>query len=91
MPGKEINTTNLLFTQTSSVDYEELFELDVLRLADPPTIDQAVVYGEFKEQLQRSDELYKWHSDLPELESEVTEHNTEDQTFAKQQMVEVEQ
>ena len=31
-------------------------------------------------------ELYKWHSDLPELESEVTEHNTENQTFAKQQL-----
>ena len=31
-------------------------------------------------------ELHKWHSDLPELESEVTEQNTEDQTFAKQQL-----
>ena len=31
-------------------------------------------------------ELQRWHSDLPELESEVTEHNTEDQTFAKQQL-----
>ena len=31
-------------------------------------------------------ELHEWHSDLPELESEVTEQNTEDQTFAKQQL-----
>ena len=30
-------------------------------------------------------ELHKWHSDLPELDSEVTEKNNEDQTFAKQQ------
>ena len=29
-------------------------------------------------------ELHKWHSDLPELESKVTEQNTEDQTFAEQ-------
>lgn len=31
-------------------------------------------------------ELHEWPSDLPELESEVTEQNTEDQTFAKQQL-----
>lgn len=31
-------------------------------------------------------ELHEWHSDPPELESEVTEQNTEDQTFAKQQL-----
>lgn len=31
-------------------------------------------------------ELRKWHSDLLELESEVNKHNTEDQTFAKQQL-----
>ena len=31
-------------------------------------------------------ELHKRHSDLPELESEVTEQNNEDQTFAKQQL-----
>ena len=31
-------------------------------------------------------ELHEWHFDLPELESEVTEQNTEDQTFAKQQL-----
>ena len=30
-------------------------------------------------------DLHKWHSDLPELYSEVTEQN-EDQTFAKQQL-----
>ena len=31
-------------------------------------------------------ELHKWHSDLPELDSEVTEKNNEDQTFAEQQL-----
>ena len=31
-------------------------------------------------------ELHEWYSDLPELGSEVTEQNTEDQTFAKQQL-----
>ena len=31
-------------------------------------------------------ELHEWHSDLPELGSEVTEQKTEDQTFAKQQL-----
>ena len=46
----------MLFTQTSSVDYEELCKLDAFGLADPPTGDQAVAYEEFKEQLQRSDE-----------------------------------
>ena len=40
-------------------------------------------------------ELHKWHSDLAELESELTEHNTEDQHLLNsnwaQPMVEVEQ
>ena len=56
LPGKEINTTNIFFTQTSSEDYEEFGKLNVLGLADPPTGAQAVVYEEFKEQLQKSDE-----------------------------------
>ena len=51
LPGKEINTTNMVFIQTSSVNYEELCKLDVLGLADLPTGDQAVVYEEFKEEL----------------------------------------
>ena len=55
-PGKEIDTTSMLLTQTSRVDYEELCKLDVLGLADSPLGDQGVVYEEFKEQLQRSEE-----------------------------------
>ena len=48
--GKEIDTTSMLLTQTSRVDYEELCKLDVLGLADSPSGDQGVVYDELKEQ-----------------------------------------
>ena len=72
-PGKEIDTTSMLLTQTSKVDYEELCKLDVLGLADSPSRDQVVVYDEFKEQLRRSEEVWyetglPWkgnHSPLP--------------------------
>jgi len=53
--GQELNTTNMLLTQISRLDYEELCKRDVLGLADSPTGDQGVVYEEFKEQLTRSD------------------------------------
>ena len=54
-PGKEaIDTSNMLLTQTSQVDYEELCRLDVLGLKDTPTNDQGMVFGEFKEQLTRN-------------------------------------
>lgn len=53
----------MLFTQTSSEDNEELCKLDVLELANPPTGDQAVIYEEFKEQLQRSDERWNTRHD----------------------------
>ena len=55
-PGKEIDTTSMLLTQTSRVDYEDLCKLDVLGLEDSPSGDQSVVYDEFKEQLRRSEE-----------------------------------
>ena len=72
-PGKEIDTTSMLLTQTSRVDYEELCKLDVLRLAESPSGDQGVVYDEFKEQLRRCEEGWyetglPWkgnHSPLP--------------------------
>ena len=71
-PGQELNTTNMLLTQTSRLDYEELCKLDVLGLADSPTGDQGVVYEEFKEQLTRSDKgWYKtglpWKGNHPPL------------------------
>ena len=72
-PGKEIDTTSMLLTQTSRVDYEELCKLDVLRLAESPSGDQGMVYDEFKEQLRRCEEGWyetglPWkgnHSPLP--------------------------
>ena len=71
-PGKEVDTTSMLLTQTSSVDYEELCKLDVLGLADSPAGDQGVVYDEFKEQLRRSEEGWyetglPWKGDHPPL------------------------
>ena len=56
-PGKEpLDITNMLWTQTSHVDYEELCRLDVLGLSDTPTDDQRNVYTEFQEQLTRDEE-----------------------------------
>ena len=60
----------MVLTQKSSVNYEELCKLDVLGLADLPTGDQAVVYEEFKEQLQRSDEV--WNETLLPRKKGVT-------------------
>ena len=40
-PGKEpLDMTSMLLTQTSHMDYEELWRLDVLGLSDTPTNDQ---------------------------------------------------
>ena len=56
-PGKEpVDLTNVLLTQTSHVDYEELCRLDVLGLSDTPSNDQSSVHAEFKEQLVRHEE-----------------------------------
>lgn len=50
--GKEpLDVTNVLLTQTSHVDYEELCRLNVLGLSDTPPNDQSSVYAEFKEHL----------------------------------------
>ncbi|XP_078345136.1 uncharacterized protein LOC144667518 [Oculina patagonica] len=54
-PGEEIDTTHMLLTQTSQVDYEELCKLDVLGLEDTPQHDQGEVYMEFREQLSRNE------------------------------------
>ena len=64
-PGKEpLDITNMLLTQTSHVDYEELCRLDVLGLSDTPTNDQRNVYTEFQEQLTR-DEKGWYENGLP--------------------------
>ena len=53
-PGEQVDTTKMLLTQTSQIDYEELCLLDVLGLADSPQHDQDQVYSEFREQLSRN-------------------------------------
>ena len=73
-PGHELDTTNMLLTQTSSADYEELCTLDVLGLEDSPTGDQGVVYEDFKEQLRGSKEGWyetglPWIGNHPSLPS----------------------
>ena len=53
-PGtNNVDLSNMLFSQTSQTDYEELCRLDVLGLKDRPVNDQDAVYDEFKEQLTR--------------------------------------
>ena len=52
-PGHEHETSTILLTQATSVDFEKLCRLDVLGLADSLANDQDVVYSEFKEQLIR--------------------------------------
>ena len=62
--GTEIDHTNMLLTQTSHVDYEELCRLDVLGLEDTPEHDQRTVYAEFREQLVRHTEGW-YETSLP--------------------------
>ena len=52
-PGKETDSSKMLLTQTSTVDYEELCRLDTLGLEDTAEYDQNTLYAEFKEQLTR--------------------------------------
>ena len=52
-PGKELDHSKMLLTQTSYTDYEELCRLDVLGLEDRAEHDQETVHVEFREQLVR--------------------------------------
>ncbi|XP_068757909.1 uncharacterized protein [Montipora capricornis] len=54
--GKETGLSNVYLTKSSTADYEQLCSLDVLGLEDRPETDQESVYGEFIEQLHRSEE-----------------------------------
>ena len=47
-PGREIDHTNMLLTQTSHVDYEKFCRLDVMGLQDVPKHDQRVVMQSFE-------------------------------------------
>ena len=55
-PGKEVDISSMVLTQTAAADYEQLCKLDVLGIQDTAIVDQADVYEEFKEQLTRSAE-----------------------------------
>ena len=56
-PGKEpLDLTNVLLTQTSHVDYQELCCLNVFGLSDTHSNNQSSVYAEFKEQHVRHEE-----------------------------------
>ena len=54
--GKEAASSHVYLTRTSAADYEQLCSLDVLGLEDRPEGDQQNVYGEFTEQLCRSEQ-----------------------------------
>ena len=51
-PGFDSDSNNMLLTQTSSADYENLYRLDVLGLEEYPEHEQDIVYAQFKEQLR---------------------------------------
>ena len=57
--GREAGLSNVYLTKSSMADYEQLCSLDVLGLEDRSETDQGNVYGEFVEQLHRSEE--GWH------------------------------
>ena len=56
--GKETGLSNVNLTKSSSADYEQLCSLDVLGLEDRSETDQGSVYGEFIEQLHRSEKSW---------------------------------
>ena len=58
-PGGEIDTSPMLLIQTSSVDYQELCQLNVLGLADLPENNQEIVYTKFRELTRESAGWYK--------------------------------
>ena len=63
-PGREDSDGPVLFTQSTSNDYEKLYALDVLGPADTHENDQQAVYKEFTEQLER-DEAGWYQTSLP--------------------------
>ena len=71
-PGKAIDISSMLLTQTAVTAYKELCKLDVLGIQDKG--DQTDVYDEFKEKLHRSaDGWYEtglpWKGNHPMLPS----------------------
>ena len=57
LPGQE-DHSNMYFNQSTTHDYEHLYQLYVLGLADTSNDKQYTVYAEFKEQLQQSPKVW---------------------------------
>ena len=61
-PGKEVGP--ILLTQSTTIDYEQLCELDVLGLQDSNENDQKTVYEEFEKQLSSRDQAGWYETSL---------------------------
>ena len=72
-PGQE-DHSNVYLTQSTTHDYEQLYQLDVLGLAESSDGDQNIIYTEFKEQLQRSKQGW-YQTGLPWKPNHPTMHN----------------
>jgi len=55
-PGKEAELGKAFFTSSSAADYAQLCNLDVLGLEDKPEGNQQIVYDEFIEQLDQTED-----------------------------------
>ena len=76
-PGMDFDRSEMLLTQTTQSDYENLCRLDVLGLADTMENDQNVVYDDFKEQLTRDpagwyETNLPWKANHPHLPTNET-------------------
>ena len=50
-PGRELDVTRIMFTRTTTHDYDQLCNLDVLRVQEP-LAEGAIIHQEFKDQLE---------------------------------------
>ena len=66
--------SNVCLTQSTTHDYEQLHQLDVLGLTDTSDVDQHILYTEFKEQNQRSTQGW-FQTALPWKPNHTTLHN----------------
>ena len=76
-PGMDFDRSEMLLTQTTQTDYENLCRLDVLGLADTMENDQNVVYDDLKEQLTRDpagwyETKLPWKANHPHLPTNET-------------------
>ena len=62
-PGQEFNHNQMMLTQTTQLDCEELCQLNVLGLGNTCKHKQKTVYEELREQLVQSEE--GWYKTAP--------------------------